>query len=655
MSSTPDRGKECLPPKKRESRQGSSDRAPDDDFKPPAPLRVRPGLGRQVESKEPSEGPQSLSRYGRDLLPPPPAPPPAPAGHKFALPWPLSYPTATPGPFSSSTMGGRCSPSSPAWRDPSTDPGAPHHSRWQRGGPESAHILPHHPTYKSHFPPDTREMWSYLNTGKRDFSPSSLFSHAHLFSHQPTPYAKEPQDSRRSYQAKKPNGFDRMDGRHTHSHAHMPVGRLSAVAEDYLYEGKMKQASSSSHTNGKRRYHDDQRATSGPAFKDSHGVEGPNAHSSPQDKGPRATIKAPPPIATDSRTFKVPMDTMSAVGSPGEAQIYYALGPVYSGLQQTPLAYPLYSHHSQAPVLPLYGLQTETSHHLRNSQLSPLVEAITQHNSHSPGQSPAPRPPSHSSPSPGGGYRPQVTAATAAATHHGGRSSAGSPPASQPPPVLLPHFAKGSVIELSSGRLKLVEELQTEDFMLCADTSPEFHLSSCTVLLISPSPAPGFSHLQVLLTDRNTQELLKVLVEYPFFVRDRGWSSCCPQRTAQLYGLRCRQLSVGDVCLVLTPSPSPSGAQSPAAPPRNHTRGGERTHARVGYEVSVQTVEKIPPPPPTPPPPPPPAPLPPRPHPVRPRDSMQGRKRRWSAPDLLGADNRTPPDLPHTSKHGKQQ
>ncbi|XP_035238111.1 lysine-specific demethylase 6B [Anguilla anguilla] len=631
MSSAPDRAKECLPPKKRESRQGSSELTPADDFKPPAPLRTRPG-GRQPESKEPGDGPPPIPHYGRDLLPPPPPPPPLPA-HKFALPWPLSYPTATPGPFSTQ-MGERCGSNSPAWRDQCArgvdpaDQATPHHSRWQRG--EASHGA-----YKSHFPTDSREIWSYYNAGKHSFSPS-LFSHTHLFP-QPPLYPKDPPDPRRSYPTKRPNGFDRMDGRH------LPAGRLVSAPEDYLYDTKVKQTTSS-HTNGKRRYQDEQRSMSGAALKDSHALEGPSTHSSLQDKGPRATLKAPPPNASDARTFKVPLDALSMAGSPGEAHIYYALGPMYSGLQQPPLAYPLYSTHNQAPVLPLYGLQTDTSHPLRNSQLSPLVEAISRHNSHSPDQTPVPKPPSHSSTSPGG-YRSHSTATAAA--HHSGASTS-SPPAPQPS-ILLPHFARGSLIELSGGRLKRVEDLQTEDFLLCADTSPEFHLSSCTILLISPSPASGFSHLQVLLTDCNTQELLKVLVEYPFFVRDRGWSSCCPQRTAQLYGLRCRQLSVGDVCLALTPAPP---ALPSTALPRNHAREGEPgraaqgVHNRAGYECSAQRPEKMAPPAPAPPPP--------LAHAPPSGELTQGRKRRWSAPELLGTD-RTPPDLPHSSKHRKQQ
>lgn len=62
--------------------------------------------------------------------------------------------------------------------------------------------------------------------------------------------------------------------------------------------------------------------------------------------------------------------------------------------------------------------------------------------------------------------------------------------------------------------------------------------------LISPS-----SSLPLLLSP---QVSVEVLVEYPFFVFGQGWSSCCPERTSQLFDLPCSKLSVGDVCISLT-------------------------------------------------------------------------------------------------------
>lgn len=64
------------------------------------------------------------------------------------------------------------------------------------------------------------------------------------------------------------------------------------------------------------------------------------------------------------------------------------------------------------------------------------------------------------------------------------------------------------------------------------------------------------------------QELVDVYVEYPFFVRGRGWSSCSPQRTARLCGLQCHQLSVGDVCLALTPVLAPQAPQPATSEPK---------------------------------------------------------------------------------------
>lgn len=50
----------------------------------------------------------------------------------------------------------------------------------------------------------------------------------------------------------------------------------------------------------------------------------------------------------------------------------------------------------------------------------------------------------------------------------------------------------------------------------------------------------------------SVQVCVEVLGEYPFFVFGQGWSSCCPDRTTQLFELSCAKLCVGDVCVSLT-------------------------------------------------------------------------------------------------------
>lgn len=71
-------------------------------------------------------------------------------------------------------------------------------------------------------------------------------------------------------------------------------------------------------------------------------------------------------------------------------------------------------------------------------------------------------------------------------------------------PWLLPHFVAGSLIELRDGRLRRVEHLQTEDFLLGSLACPDLRLSCCTVQSISPS-ASSISRLVILLHDQQSQ------------------------------------------------------------------------------------------------------------------------------------------------------
>ncbi|XP_044079712.1 uncharacterized protein LOC122888842 [Siniperca chuatsi] len=163
-------------------------------------------------------------------------------------------------------------------------------------------------------------------------------------------------------------------------------------------------------------------------------------------------------------------------------------------------------------------------------------------------------------------------------------SSSSSP---NPFPWLLPHFVAGSLIELRDGRLRRVEHLQTEDFLLGSLACPDLRLSCCTVQGISPS-ASSISRLLILLHDQQSQELVDVYVEYPFFVRGRGWSSCNPQRTSRLCGLQCRQLSVGDVCLALTPVSAPQPPSSATLEPKTSPSKSEgRCESRKASQPQI--------------------------------------------------------------------
>ncbi|XP_047457684.1 ataxin-1-like [Mugil cephalus] len=686
MNPSPDRGKECLPPKKRESRQGSSEQhhAPLDDFKPPVPYRSRPSTGRGEGGREAGDRERVLTNPTPHLLhTPPPLPAPAP-GLPVPLPWHLSYSPSVSLPLFSGQVSERRGSGSPAWRDDALSSPLAHHSRWLRGdGPLS---LPPSPSsssnssFKTPFPASasSREMWSYINSGRRDYS-SSLFPPSYLFSH-PSLYPQDPNlAERHRYLSKRPNGLDGTGSRTASASRPLLTGEYGNDSNRV----RLDVSPHSSHANGGRRQQEDltSRVHSGPFLSDSQAQEGPEPHSSLQDRHLHGIVKtssnllstSPHPLVSDSRAVRGGlMDHLGA--TPAEAQIYYSLGSVCHPSPQAQ-TYPLYSPSGT----PLYNLHREPGprqHSLRNSPHSPLVLP----NSHDRSQRDRDRDQERALQR----DRERIKDKEKQQQQHDkdqerdsererrrdrdrerdrGRElspshlHASSPTLQPSPPALLPHFTKGSLIELASGQLKRVEELRTEDFLRSADTSPEFHLSTCTVLQISLSSTDGFCHLQVHLTDRNTQELLKVLVEYPFFVRP---SVCCRPRELPRHGRPAGHPHT---------SASHPAAQHDAIPPP-HTRP-HHTHLhpsastqpllQAPLQSSHRRIPPRPPPPPLPLPHHPPAttPAPPRvPAAVPPAQEQQRpRKRRWSAPDTLpstGTDESLL-DLPHGSKLMKWQ
>lgn len=179
------------------------------------------------------------------------------------------------------------------------------------------------------------------------------------------------------------------------------------------------------------------------------------------------------------------------------------------------------------------------------------------------------------------------------------------------------YFVKGSIIQLGSGLLKKVEDLRTEDFVSSANLSRDLRIDSSRVLQVAEAPSKGdgvallsFSvgqnQVQVGVHGQRAlffpvflngspletrcgcrgycltwlgvavQVTVEAPVEHPFFVFNRGWSSCNPERSLQRYQLQCHRLTVGDVCISLThrarrglpprPAPAPPAA---AADPMN--------------------------------------------------------------------------------------
>lgn len=122
-----------------------------------------------------------------------------------------------------------------------------------------------------------------------------------------------------------------------------------------------------------------------------------------------------------------------------------------------------------------------------------------------------------------------------------------------PAPSNPSHFMKGAIIQLATGELKRVEDLQTQDFVRSAEVSGGLKIDSSMVVDIRASQQrPGLVSLHFTVGEQQSKVTIDVPPEHPFFVFGQGWSSCSPERTAQLYGLACHHLQVGDVCVSIT-------------------------------------------------------------------------------------------------------
>jgi len=129
----------------------------------------------------------------------------------------------------------------------------------------------------------------------------------------------------------------------------------------------------------------------------------------------------------------------------------------------------------------------------------------------------------------------------------------GFPPA---PPTQVPSpFVKGSIIQLTSGELKRVEDLTTEDFIHSIKLYPDHKLDTSTVVKIEDGTDAGCTHITFTINSTKKQVTLNCPVEHPFFVYGQGWTSSRPDQSQAKYNLSCQQLKVGDVCIFLSPSP----------------------------------------------------------------------------------------------------
>ncbi|NXP27831.1 ATX1L protein, partial [Scytalopus superciliaris] len=148
----------------------------------------------------------------------------------------------------------------------------------------------------------------------------------------------------------------------------------------------------------------------------------------------------------------------------------------------------------------------------------------------------------------------------------------------QPPSSsqLPSHFMRGAIIQLATGELKRVEDLQTQDFVRSAEVSGGLKIDSSTVVDIQESQWPALVTLHFVVGEQQSKVSIDVPPEHPFFVYGQGWSSCSPGRTAQLFALPCHRLQVGDVCISISLQSMNGNSASQANSPLTDQLGSAR-------------------------------------------------------------------------------
>ena len=68
-----------------------------------------------------------------------------------------------------------------------------------------------------------------------------------------------------------------------------------------------------------------------------------------------------------------------------------------------------------------------------------------------------------------------------------------------------PPFIKGSNIQLTTGDVKRVEDLSTEDFIHSIRQSPELKLETSTVVKIEDGTEPGSTHITFTINSSKIQ------------------------------------------------------------------------------------------------------------------------------------------------------
>ncbi|KAE9556722.1 hypothetical protein FO519_000128 [Halicephalobus sp. NKZ332] len=121
-------------------------------------------------------------------------------------------------------------------------------------------------------------------------------------------------------------------------------------------------------------------------------------------------------------------------------------------------------------------------------------------------------------------------------------------------PYYPTHFMRGTSIKLETGELRLIEEMKPEDFKKSALLTPDLRVMIGEIVDIKSTNCCRNIVVQykIDLDGYQADGCMTASAEYPFYEAENGWSSFDPEKTLNLYGLKCRQLAIGDKCIVLS-------------------------------------------------------------------------------------------------------
>ena len=87
------------------------------------------------------------------------------------------------------------------------------------------------------------------------------------------------------------------------------------------------------------------------------------------------------------------------------------------------------------------------------------------------------------------------------------------------------HFEKGTDIQLASGEMKKVEDLDTTDFVESADICHDVSIEHATVVRLEHIQQTGLFLLSFRVGNHTSEVTISTSPEHPFFVFGHGWSS----------------------------------------------------------------------------------------------------------------------------------